>query len=65
MPNETEGVPKMAKKGLAEPTMRSHMLLNAEGKKSLLGETKVSFTMDMAGKGADDERPSCAKCGCT
>jgi hypothetical protein len=58
-------MPRMAKKGLAEPTMRSHMLPNAEGKKSLLGEAKVSFTTDMDGKGADDERPSCAKCGCT
>ena len=58
-------VPKMAKKGLAEPTMRSHMLPNAEGKKSLLGEAKVSLTTDMDGKGADDERPFCAKCGCT
>ena len=65
MSNETEGVPKMAKKGLAEPTMRSHMLLNAEGKKSLLGEAKDLFTKDIAGKGTGDVYPSCAKCGCT
>jgi hypothetical protein len=55
----------MAKKGLAEPTMRSHMLPNAEGKKSLLGEAKDLFTKDIAGKGTGDVYPSCAKCGCT
>ena len=55
----------MAKKEVPEGIMRSIMNLDAEGKKTLLGELKVLIAKDMAGQRADEGHPCCPRCGGT
>ena len=55
----------MAKREVPEGIMRSIMNLDAEGKKTLLGELKVLIAKDMAGQGTDEEHPCCPRCGGT
>ena len=55
----------MAKGEVPEGIMRSITSLDAEGKKTLLGELKVLIAKDMAGQRADEEHPCCPRCGGT